>query len=263
MKNYGFPSWDEPLPPSLVFLQSCLALKEDKAFPLLSRGAVCVVGASSRTYSASGGACSLAFFDALLYDGRTVGGSLRQAKNFLLCYAQLKEKLLGAEAPRSGANLRAAWAFGLWGDPTLTLPRPDPPAAALPPVRCAVDGDVVVLTAPEEALPKVTTGKYQVEMPPNGRLAGLIRRDGDDEPASLTPFLFAEVRLPDALAGRTPVLRGKLPAKHWVFLWDARRHSGFLLVAPRDRDGREFRFHVEWREDEPAAAEVGVGSPRP
>ena len=59
-------NWDEPMRPSLVFLQSCLALKEAKVQPLLSRGAVAVVGSSTRTYSASGGACSLAFFDALL-----------------------------------------------------------------------------------------------------------------------------------------------------------------------------------------------------
>ena len=28
--DWKFPEWDEPLPPSLVFLQSCLALKEEK-----------------------------------------------------------------------------------------------------------------------------------------------------------------------------------------------------------------------------------------
>ena len=126
------PDWDEPVVPSFVFLQSCLALTEEKAQPLLRRGAVGVVGSPVRTYSASGGACSLAFFDALLYDGQSLGGGLRQAKNFLLAYAQLKEKRLGKDAKRSGANVRAAWAFTLWGDPTLTLPRPERPAGALP-----------------------------------------------------------------------------------------------------------------------------------
>src|SRR5205085_1660408 len=83
VRDYGMPAWTEPLRPSLVFLQSCLALCEDEAHPFLQRGAVAVVGTSTRTYSASGGACSLAFFDALLYEDRPLGDCLRQAKNFL------------------------------------------------------------------------------------------------------------------------------------------------------------------------------------
>src|SRR5207237_7394908 len=69
--DYGFLSWDEPLRPALVFLQSCLALNETESQPLLQRGAVAVVGSSTRTYSATGGAMSLAFFNALLYDEQT------------------------------------------------------------------------------------------------------------------------------------------------------------------------------------------------
>ena len=55
-----------------------------------------VVGSSTRIYSATGGAFTLAYFDALLYDGQSLGGALRQAKNFLLVYALLKEKLSGS-----------------------------------------------------------------------------------------------------------------------------------------------------------------------
>jgi hypothetical protein len=255
IKDWAFPTWDEPTPPSLAFLQSCLALQDYKAEPLLARGAVGVVGASTRTYSGAGGACSLAFFDALLYDRLSVGGSLRQAKNFLLCYALLKEKLLGREAPRSGASLRSAWAFTLWGDPTLRLPAPAAPTDALPPVRCDVDGDQVTLRAPERNYAKITSGKYQVETPPNARLAGLIRREAEDEPASLTPFWFAEVHLTGGRPGQSPVLHGKMPANHWVFAWDGRRECGYLLLAPRATDGKQVRFRVEWRDDETAAAE--------
>src|SRR5262249_46029372 len=103
IREFAMPEWDEPMLPSLVFLQSCLALKDYKAHPLLGRGAVGVIGSSTRTYSASGGACSLAFFDALLYEGQSVGASLRQAKNFLITYALLKEKRLGKDATRTGA----------------------------------------------------------------------------------------------------------------------------------------------------------------
>src|SRR5205823_10210094 len=79
VEMYGFPAWDEPLAPSLVFLQSCLALNEKEAQPLLRRGALGVVGSPTRNYSGSGGAFSLAFFDALLYEDQTLGGALRQA----------------------------------------------------------------------------------------------------------------------------------------------------------------------------------------
>ena len=69
IKDWGFVAWDEPLRPSLMFLQSCLALTEEKASPLFDRGAVAVVGSSSRIYSATGGAFSLAYLDGVLYDG--------------------------------------------------------------------------------------------------------------------------------------------------------------------------------------------------
>ena len=90
-----------PLPPTFVFLQSCLSLTEPRIGSLLSRGAFGVLGSSTRTYSGSGGACSLAFFNALLYEEQAVGDALRQAKNFLLAYSLLKEKRLGKGAQRA------------------------------------------------------------------------------------------------------------------------------------------------------------------
>jgi hypothetical protein len=256
MREYDFPSWDEPLPPSLVFLQSCLALAEPKAGPLFSRGAVAVLGTSTRTYSGSGGACSLAFFNALLYDGQPVGGALRQSKNFLLACTLLKEKRLGKEAARNGAGLRAAWAFTLWGDPTLRLPPPEPPAAARPPVRHEVAGNTIVLQVPKETYDPVQTEKYEAAVPPNARLAGLLRKERDEEDRRpLVPLVFAEVHLPKAHAGQTPRLSSKLPSAHWVFSWDARRRTGYLLASPRPQDAGELRFHVHW----PAAAAAGGG----
>jgi hypothetical protein len=245
--DYGLPEWDEPLPPTFVFLQSCLALKEGKAGPLLSRGAVGVVGSSTRTYSASGGACSLAFFDALLYDGQSLGAALRQAKNFLLAYSLLKEKRLGKEATRTGANLRSAWAFTLWGDPTLQLPRPAAPADALPAVRHEVQGDTILLHLPAERHERVTSSRYRTDMMPNARLAGLLRKEKGSEGLALAPFVFAEVRLPNAEPGRVPRLHSKLPADRYVFCWDGRRGCGYLLVTPGPQAERELRFRVEWR----------------
>jgi hypothetical protein len=259
VKEWNMPEWGEPLPPSLVFLQSCLALQDWKAQPLLSRGAVAVIGTSTRTYSGSGGACSLAFFNAILYDDATLGGALRQAKNFLLAYAMLKEKRLGKDAQRTGANLRAAWAFTLWGDPTLKLPKPakkgDSPLEdkgtvsffGREPVRREVHGSTIHLTMPPEPHDKVKSAKFQAQMAPNARLAGLVRKEGDADGQPLVPLVFAEVYLPKAPPGATPVLHSKLPTGNYVFNWDARRRCGYLLAEPRSRDTEELKFRVEWQ----------------
>jgi hypothetical protein len=259
IRDWSFPSWNEPLPPSLIFLQSCLALKEAKAQPQLSRGAVAVIGSSTRLYSASGGAYALAYFDALLYEHQSLGGSLRQAKNFLLAYTLLKEKRLGKDAQRTGANLRAAWAFTLWGDPTLHLPPVSPPEGALPHVRHQVNGNTIVLEIPTETHGPVKSTKYQADMLPNARLAGLIRHEKDDDTKPLVPFLFAEVHLPKAKPGQVPVLHSKVPSGHYVFCWDARRRSGYLLVMPPANEDKELSFHIEWSSPDVAQG----GTPRP
>ncbi len=245
VKEWGMPDWDETLPGTFVFLQSCLALQEAKAQPLIHRGAIGIVGSSTRTFSASGGAMSLAFFDALMYDQQTVGGALRQAKNFLLAYSLLKEKRLGLGAHRLGANQRAAWSFSLWGDPTLSLPAPEQPEGRRPPVRHEVQGDTIVLRVPDKQLDRVTTSKYQVQMPANARLAGLIHRDTEGE-HPLIPFVFAEVHFPKAPDGKVPHLRSKLSSFHYVFNWDERRRTGYLLVEPHSVKGQELRFQVTW-----------------
>jgi hypothetical protein len=258
INDWKFPEWNEPLPPSLVFLQSCLALKEHKVESLLRRGAVGVIGTSTRTYSASGGASSLAFFDALVHEDRTLGEALRQTKNFMLAYILLKEKRLGEEAKRTGANLRAAWAFTLWGDPTLKLPHPAPPVGGakaeerepLPPVvRHSVKGNTITLHLPRKHDP-IATDRYLVpESYSNARHGGLLKTPkGSDDPKALIPLVFAEVPLPHAPAGKVPHLSSKLPSKDWVFNWDARRRCGYLLAVPRDKDREELRFVVHWTE---------------
>jgi hypothetical protein len=250
IKDWGFLSWDEPLPASFVFLQSCLALMPEKVEPLLSRGAYAVVGTSTRTYSASGGAFSLAYHNALLYDDQSLGGALRSAKNFLFAYAMLKERRLGDQASRTGANLRAAWAFSLWGDPTFKLPQPAMRTSPRPAVRHDVEGNEIIIDVPRSRHEKVSSDRYRVLIPPNGRLAGLVDRKGE-EGDPVVPLIFAEVRLPERRAGGTPRLRSRLSASKWVFLWDARRRTGYLLAMPRavrdaDTDER-LRFRIEWQ----------------
>jgi hypothetical protein len=251
IKDWGFVAWDEPLRPSLMFLQSCLALTEEKASPLFDRGAVAVVGSSSRIYSATGGAFSLAYLDAVLYDGQSLGGALRQAKNFLLAYGRLKDRRLGPAAKLGGANLRSAWAFTLWGDPTLRLPAPPPPSDAADAVRCRVRGDTITLTVPP-AMGTEESGKYRVPYRPNERLAGFVRPVADDD-KKLVPFVFAEVKLLGGPASSTPRLETKLPDSAWTFVWDARRRAGYVLALPRD-GAHEVRFRVRWDESRAASA---------
>jgi hypothetical protein len=243
--QFGLPKWTEPLRPSLIFLQSCLALNEAEAQPLLRRGAIGVIGSSTRTYSGSGGAFTLAFFDALMYEHQSLGGALRQAKNFLLAYTILKEKRLGENAKLAGANLRSAWAFTLWGDPTVHLPLPSAPAEPLSAVQCSVQGKSVVVRVPETTYPGVHSDKYRAQMWPNCRLAGLVSKEINEDEKRLVPLIFEEVRLRGGPAEQTPHLTTKLPAKHWVFCWDARRRAGYLLIVPRKTD-QEIRFHVAW-----------------
>jgi hypothetical protein len=247
LMGYGVPFWQEPMRPSLVFLQSCLALTEPTAQALLDRGAVGVIGSPVRTYSATGGALTLAYFDAMFYDGESVGGSLRQAKNFLLAYAKLKEQRLGARSRFKGANVRSAWAFSLWGDPTLKLPRPSAPKDSRPVIRAEGFSNRIVLSLPEEHYPKVTTPRYQVTHWPNGRLAGLLTRQEGDPRKTLVPMVFAQVRL-KAHGTKTPRLTSRVPADHWVFLWDRRLHTGYLLVRPRRRDQGTIRFGISWED---------------
>jgi len=245
VENYGLPGWTEPLPPAFVFLQSCLALHEAVAMPLVDRGAIAVGGSSTRIYAATGGAFSLAYFDGLLYEDQSLGGSLRQGKNFLQCYARLKQKRLDGGAKLEGANLRSAWAFTLWGDPTLKLPRPSPSADAVKPLKHSVSGDTIVLSLPQSSYEEVQRPPYRAKLWPNGRLAGLITR-GDDDDKRLVPFAFAEVHLAKAPPGRTPRLTTRVPESRWVFQWDGRRQTGYLLVAPGSREGTDMRFRVVW-----------------
>jgi Peptidase family C25 len=248
IKDWGFATWSEPLRPSFMFLQSCLALTEDKASHLIERGAVAVVGSSSRIYSATGGAFSLAYLDAVLYDRQTLGGGLRSAKNFLLAYGQLKEKRL-EQVKLGGANLRSAWAFTLWGDPSQRLPAPPPTEAASGSVTASVAGDTITLTVPSAAAESSRSGVYQAVYRPNARLAGLVRA-GDDGEKKLVPLAFSEIALPQGPANAEPHLRTKLAESNWVFIWDARRRAGWLLVALPATAERQIRFSIDWKTHE-------------
>ncbi|MFO0966262.1 MAG: hypothetical protein U0793_11855 [Gemmataceae bacterium] len=241
VRDYEAHRWTEPLRPSLILLQSCLVLTEERAGPFLERGALAVAGSSTRTFSGSGGAVTLSYLDALLHDGQTLGQGMRQAKNFLLAFAKLKEQRLTEKSQLGGANLRTAWAFTLWGDPTLKLPLASS-NDRLPAVTHAVKGSSILIHIPVGKYPRLKSERYEVELTPNARLGGLLQKKDDDR-QELIPLVFREVHLPDVLNDVRPTLKSKLPRKSWVFLWDPRRRTGYLLVRPNPGQ-RELRFDV-------------------
>ena len=128
-------------------------------------------------------------------------------------------------------------------------------------VTHTVRGDTIVVEVPDGQQEKVLSGKYTVRMPPNARLAGLLRKDKEEDGQPLVPFVFAEVRLPRAKAGVTPQLSSRLPSSHWVFNWDARRGVGYLLIEPRVMEESEIRFHVKWETARPATPRVIAAGP--
>src|SRR5205085_2403759 len=123
----------------------------------------------------------------------------RQAKNFLQAYALLKEKRLGNRARQTGANVRSAWAFTLWGDPTLRFPVPArPPELAT--VGHSAHGRALTITLPALRHDRVTSGAYEARMPPNARLAGLMSVNEEADRQNLVPLAFVEVAFKPALA---------------------------------------------------------------
>ena len=47
-------------------------------------------------------------------------------------------------------------------------------------------------------------------------------------------------------AGTHSTLRSKLPEHSWVFCWDERRRTGYLLAVAHGHDGGALRFHIDY-----------------
>ncbi len=250
--RFGVGRFQDPMRPSIAFIQSCAELNAQVVGPLLDRGAVAVIGTPNRMFSGSGGSYVLAFSDAMAYDGMDVGAAMRHAMNYMLLYAELKEMRLGGDARLGGANRRAAYTFCLWGDPTSRLPTPTPGPDALPRLKASGSKTAITIKLPEQKYPTTEVMPYRAEMYPGGRLAGLYSFEGEDEGKSLIPLAFAEVHIPDAPAGKVPHLSSRVPARNYVFKWDARRKVAYVLLLPRDKDVDEVEFRVHW--DAPAAS---------
>jgi hypothetical protein len=156
--------------PGLVLLQGCYTLDRSDPYILMERGTEAIVATSAAIYSASGSAFAKAFVDSLLYDGADLGTAVRNARNYLLALTILKRRRGRHDWPKT---LRAALAFALWGDPTLSaeLPVREP---IVPPAAWSESNHDLVLTIPPGRLEEASAGRYRSRPVPRAMLGGLL-----------------------------------------------------------------------------------------
>jgi hypothetical protein len=224
------------LRPGLFLLQGCVSLQQEESQSLVRRGAAGVVGTTANMYSASGGAFTKAFVDALL-DGNDAGTSLMIARNYTFALSLLKEKR-GHE--QSGKPLRAAMTFGLWGDPTWKPPGAAGPLPASDRLSAVRKGSRIELHVPVSWPGNARAGKYVAAIPLSGELAGMYAATAEQNgQRQLVPLYFAVVPLEDRSGAEPPRLSSKLPDADWVSLWDPSNRWLYLLVRGKTANGKD------------------------
>jgi len=210
--------------PEIVVLQGCHTFDRSDPFILMDKGTIAAVGTSTAVYSAPGSAFAQALFDALLYEGTDLGTAARDARNFVLALSQLQRARGHRDWPKT---LRAALAFGLWGDPMIR-PRLRPRRPTSPPVRWKLGEDALSLTIPAGKLNSVRVGPYRAESPPRVMLSGLLLRDRTSGDRVLKDLYFTVQRLP------APFTTVCSPGKGWntISLYAPRSGTVSFLARP-------------------------------
>jgi hypothetical protein len=181
--------------PPLVVLQGCYTLDRSDPFILIERGTQDIVATSAAIYSASGSAFARAFFDALVYDQADLGTAVRNARNYLLAVAELKQRRGHKDWTKT---YRAALAFALWGDPTARPPLPTS-APKLPPASWRIGAQGLELTVPSKRLKTASVDRYTARPVPRAMLSGLILRGGDAPGREVKELFFAAVPAPTGI----------------------------------------------------------------
>lgn len=178
--------------PPLVVLQGCYTLDRSDPFILIEHGTQDIVATSAAIYSASGSAFARAFFDALVYDQADLGTAVRNARNYLLALAELKQRRGHKDWTKT---YRAALAFALWGDPTA---RPPLPASTpkLPPASWRATADALELSIPSKRLKTATVDRYTARPVPRAMLGGLLLGGPDEPGRELKELFFTAVPAP-------------------------------------------------------------------
>jgi len=261
IKEYGVHEWTEPLRPALVFLQSCLALTERQgANPFLQRGAIAVVGSSTRTYSGSGGACALAFLTPCTTTAPLWAGSLRHAKNFFWPIPSSRKNGWARTPSRAGptcvlpgrshsgrSHVEAAPSLGAGQCSTL-----DPPQSSGQHHRSHPAGK-----NPQES----GDCEVPVRVKPNGRLAGLLR-EGDKDGQRLVPFVSRRSTAQGATRQNAPPAQ-PAPNTRWVFAGTTAANADTCSSRPRTKDKDEIRSRAVASQESRRHFERALGAQGP
>jgi hypothetical protein len=163
----------------VVFLQSCVSLKQGVLRQVHESGGVALVGTATPVHSTSGSAMVKAVADGLLYRDETLGEALATARNYFACLQDLKDLRGHTQQAKSQ---RVAMSFRLWGDPELRVFPDGPGTPQTRPVSARwVSPGKLAITLPDKRLPEARSGQYIVDMFPGSEAAGMVRGAGGDE----------------------------------------------------------------------------------
>lgn len=211
--------------PRIAVLQGCYTFDRSDPFILIEKGTEAIVATSAAIYSAPGSAFARALFDAATYDDADLGTAVRNARNYLLALAQLQRQRGYDEWHKT---LRAALAFALWGDPTLTIPmkkgRP-----GVKPVQWAASPDELTLTIPRRRMREVAVDDYRVSPVPRTMYGGLVVRLADGKKRELKDMYY-DVRQVDEAQQHVCA-----PEESWgevISLYAPRTKTLFVLARP-------------------------------
>jgi hypothetical protein len=181
----------------LAVLQSCDSLDEQLLDRADELGCVGVIGSVTPIHSGSGSILAHALVNGLLYRGDTVGESLRDAQNYLLCLADLKAQRGMKE---QGSGQRVAISFRLWGDPELRI-FAAPAVPRDPPVAAEWTGPrELTIRVPAKRYPEARSAPYYARAFPGSETAGLVKKRESDALRRILPGYYFCVPLPEDFA---------------------------------------------------------------
>jgi hypothetical protein len=180
--------------PEIVVLQGCYTFDRSDPFILMEKGTIALLGTSTAVYSAPGSGLARAFFDSLLYEGADLGSATRNARNFLLALAELKQQRRHGDWRKT---YRAALAFSLWGDPTIR-PQLRSGRPQITPVKWALEESQLSLRVPRRTLRPIDVGDYHARPEPRAMLGGLLLRVQGDDRRRLKELYFTVQDVGDA-----------------------------------------------------------------
>ncbi|MGA1867335.1 MAG: hypothetical protein ACMUJM_02195 [bacterium] len=218
----------------LVILQSCHSLRE-KEVPhrIFNLGGSGVIGSVSSIHSASGASFIKAFCDGLLYHDNTVGEALRDARNYCLCLAKLKEKRGHTEQDKV---LRVAYSFRLWGDPEMSIQINKAIKLRRQPLTAQWNNlKEIKISTPHRTLPKIESEYYYAQMFPGSQAAGIVKSiRNNPEQRKIQPLFF--FRLPNPLGleltGTSLLKDQEGEIERAVFLEDPLNRYLYILYYP-------------------------------